>query len=552
MKIRLIVFFCAFGAHVMPLCGDNLWVRHDNLLRTEEDFVRASNLVERASKAGLNALVLGSMLFDTPWVCSEKSRNRLLRLKRHADACGMEIIPHCWSVGYGSMCNIHDDLVETVAARDQRYVAKGNEIVPLKEPVRVFNGDLERYDLKSNTFDGWYTDGPGVQSFVDTEIRHSGKASLRVEPGPGKDKYGHGRIAATVGVIPGRRYRLTAYFRAENLKPVYEALNIVVNRDDGTNAGQREINRLDVAEGWRKVSVDFQSEKATLVNVFCGTWGAKSGRFWVDDITVEETGIRSLSCRKGTPLSLRNAVTGKEYRIGVDFSVRKQPRSEEIKFDRLQGSAIKDGEKLLLDAYVWGRAGPKMQLSTCLSDPKLYDCFKRASKWVNDNVRPKKWFLSLDELRNGGTCPLCEARQTDMAHIFGEAVTKMHGIIKADNPDAQIYAWSDMFDPNHNAKDRYLGCKGTFRGVWDLIPKDIVMVLWWRRMAEKSAAFFTERGFDIMGSVCTDFTGEAAVEKWKSMLGGIPQCRGFMYTTWSSDYGKLKKFGEIMGARKSR
>ena len=53
MKIRLIVFFCAFGAHVMPLCGDNLWVRHDNLLRTEEDFVRASNLVERASKAGL-------------------------------------------------------------------------------------------------------------------------------------------------------------------------------------------------------------------------------------------------------------------------------------------------------------------------------------------------------------------------------------------------------------------------------------------------------------------------------------------------------------------
>jgi hypothetical protein len=73
--------------------------------------------------------------------------------------------------------------------------------------------------------------------------------------------------------------------------------------------------------------------------------------------------------------------------------------------------------------------------------------------------------------------------------------------------------------------------------------------LWWRRMAEKSSVFFTERGFDIMGSVCTDFTGVEAMKKWKSMLGAMPRCRGFMYTTWSSDYGKLEKFGQFMADR---
>ena len=42
-------------------------------------------------------------------------------------------------------------------------------------------------------------------------------------------------------------------------------------------------------------------------------------------------------------------------------------------------------------------------------------------------------------------------------------------------------------------------------------------------MAEKSSVFFTERGFDIMGSVCTDFTGVEAMKKRKSMLGAMPR-----------------------------
>lgn len=67
-------------------------------------------------------------------------------------------------------------------------------------------------------------------------------------------------------------------------------------------------------------------------------------------------------------------------------------------------------------------------------------------------------------------------------------------------------------------------------------------------MVEKSSAFFAGERFDIMGSVCTDFKGVEAVKKWKSVLAPMSECRGFMYTTWSSDYGKLEQFGEVLGA----
>jgi len=519
----------------------NLWVRHQNLLRNEAEYARATNLVARASAVGVNGLVLGAS-FDTPWNDDAAMQRRLVDLNEYAAGKGVELIPHGWSVGYGSFCNIHDDLVETVPANGVRYVAKGGEIVPLKDEVRVSNGDLELFDAAKHTFTGWYTDSPGVETFVDTEIRHSGKASMRVEPGPGKDKYNQGRICGVVGVKPGRRYRLTAHFRAENLFPTYESIMMVVNRDDGSNAGLREVNRLEVTEGWRKVSLEFPAGGATVVNVFCGTWSAKSGRFWVDDISVEEVAVRELSCRKGDPLVLKSAASGREYRPGTDFTVRKQPRSQEVVFLRPAGSAIPDGEELLLDAYVWGRSGPKMQLSTCLSDPKLYEEMRRSAKWINDRPHPKKWVLSLDELRNGGTCPLCSARKTDMAHIFGACVTKMHGILRSENPDVEIYTWSDMFDPNHNAQDGYLGCKGTFKGVWDLIPKDITMILWWQKMAPKSAPFFTSRGFRIMGSICCDGKNPACIDTWRRNIGSMPETRGFMYTTWSDDYGLLETF----------
>ncbi len=70
-------------------------------------------------------------------------------------------------------------------------------------------------------------------------------------------------------------------------------------------------------------------------------------------------------------------------------------------------------------------------------------------------LAPKKYFLSMDEVRIGGFCQTCRGRHLSMAQILGDCVTRPYRMIHAANPTAEVYSWSDMFDPNHNAREKY-------------------------------------------------------------------------------------------------
>ena len=82
----------------------------------------------------------------------------------------------------------------------------------------------------------------------------------------------------------------------------------------------------------------------------------------------------------------------------------------------------------------------------------------------------------MDEIRQGGYCGLC--RDRNMAELLGECVTKQVGLIKKYNPNAEIYIWSDMLDPNVNAVNDYFMVRGNFYGSWRNISKSIHPVIW--------------------------------------------------------------------------
>jgi len=527
----------------------NFWVRYDLRLWDAAGMADASNTVDRAAASGVTGLAITGL--DTLWCAAEKYKSNVRAFRDHARSKGLELIPHGWSVGYATMANVDSSLVESTPVKDVRFVAKGGHAVPfLAADAGLVNGSLDDFDAKANTFRGWWADHPGTQAFVDTQVKHSGAASVRMEPSPEKDKYGHARFSQHVKLEPGRYYRFTAYMRAENVFPRYEALRMQVYMDKtdigGGAVAAKEINGLEANEGWRKIVVDFFSGESKGANLYAGAWGAKQGKFWIDDITLEEIGVRELTARKTSPRSLRSAATGKIYAEGKDWTIGGKTPAGDIMMDLPAGTAIAEGEQLLFDGYIPSRSGPKLQISSCMSDPRLYECFRKSAEAIEAEIHPTKWFLSLDEVRNGGTCDLCAARKTDMAHILGECVQRQHEIIRSVNPKAEIYAWSDMFDPFHNAKEKCCGCKGTFVGIWDLIPRDIVLMLWWGKMLPKSYPFFTERGFKVMGSVCCDSKRDLdlILAPWKENLGGKPNVRGFMYTTWCRDFSALEGFRE--------
>ena len=369
-----------FAVSLCASAYDNLWVHLANRgLSDDGELVFVSNAIVRASKAGMKEVVWSGGL-DTYWMWSGARKSRFEEAKRIAAENGIGIVPMIWSTGYATMCGVDAGLIESVQAKNMPYVAKGGKLVPERTTGNlVKNGGFETLGKAANVFAEWGAERPGVISFVDTATFHSGKSSIRMEPGPDKDKYGHARIWQRIALKPGRRYSISAWFKAKGLTKGTYALRMQIYLDNasengGASAG-KEISHLTDKEGWRRVSFELASGEASGACIWCGTWGEKTGKFWVDDVEVEEVGIKDIAMRADSPRVMRNADTGRVYELGKDWlnpDWKAHKAGREIEFPIPAGSSIGDGEKVLLDTYIPSRSGPKLQMAACMIDPHLY------------------------------------------------------------------------------------------------------------------------------------------------------------------------------------
>ena len=133
-----------------------------------------------------------------------------------------------------------------------------------------------------------------------------------------------------------------------------------------------------------------------------------------------------------------------------------------------------------------------------------------------------------------------------MAHILGECVTRQHRIIRKVSPNARICIWSDMFNPYHNAKDRYFCCQGSFKGVWRLIPHDITIVDWYGPKYPQSLPFWREEGFGVIAATYYDAPMEKRAIPDISFAAKQPNVHGAIYTTWRGDYTRLGAFADLL------
>ena len=244
---------------------------------------------------------------------------------------------------------------------------------------------------------------------------------------------------------------------------------------------------------------------------------------------------------------MRDAKTGAELRAGVDYELPPQNvwNKKWNSFRLLRGRVTREGTELVVD-YWTAAVVAGSQRPCCMSAPALYDYYRTSAAAIKSALNPRKWFLSMDEIRAGGTCPLCLSRGHDMAHQLGECVTRQREIIKSVCPDAQIYMWSDMIDPAHNAHDNYFSCRGTFDGAWKLIPKDIVISCWYDKKHDVSMPFFANLGFRTQAAAYYDADNLESSRAWLGTCNRTPGCTGIMYTTWRDKYKLLAQFGELV------
>jgi len=515
-------------------------------LGKDSDVVEISRLVQTASQHGLNGAVV-SFGLDTLCKQAPEHLRRLEEIKRVAELNRVELIPAIFSVGYGGGILSHDrNLAEGLPVEDAPFLVRAGEArLVNSNTVEIVNGGFE--DYSGNKLQGFdFYDQPGEVSFVDTRVKHSGNASLRLENFTA-NPYGHGRVMQTVKFQPHRCYRMTLWVKTEDLQPVtaFRVLALAENRE----LAPREFH-LPSTGDWQKITMLFNSLDYDRIHLYAGLWGGKSGKVWLDDWSVEEVGPVNLLRRPGTPVAVRSEDGAVTYNEGKDYAPLRDPQLNPWHDDRealplklLPGSRIREGEHLRMSWY-HSMLINDSQVTVCMAEPALYEIFDHEARLLAERLHPHRVLLNMDEVRMGGTC--CACRGQDMGQLLGQCITRQAQIIRKYSPAAQIYVWSDMLDPNHNAHGSYYLVNGDFSGSWNHVPKDVVMAVWGGEPREKSLRFFAGEGFRSLVACYYDADDLNEVKGWLQLARQVSNVRGLMYTPWQKKYSLLPAFGDLL------
>ena len=528
------------------------WVYVSRSLHRDSDVADITNIVETASESGLNGMVLAAGL-DRLDQQSADYFVRLEQVKRICEQNNIEIIPIVFSIGYGGSLLIQDkNLAAGIPVRKALFVVDGDKAHFVPDlPSEIVNPGFEQYE--GNRLTGYrLQDQPGVVSFVDRNVRHTGEVSLRFEHF-GDYEHGHARLMQELEVCPNRCYRVRCWVKTDSLEPE-GCFRVQVLSTDGQYLAPWDPQVPSMVD-WHEVVLGFNSLHYNKVRIYMGAWGGKSGRFWIDDLNVEEVGLLNVLRRPGTPVKVQNEETGLAYEEGKDFATIIDPKLN-FRFDHepeaieiLPGSAIKDRERLRV-SYYHGMAVNQGQVTACMSEPEVYDIWARQAHLMHEHLAPNKYLLSMDEIRAGGSCQACKDRKLSMAQILGDCVTQQVRIIREVNPQAELFIWSDMFDPNHNAHGDYFLVDGDFTGSWNDIPKDLVIVCWYYAKRRESLPFFSSLGFRTLAGAYYDGDTLDNPRGWLEALNDTPGACGIMYTTWQNKYELLAPFGNLVSDQK--
>jgi hypothetical protein len=552
------------------------WLYLNIKLRSDKDLEEMCGLIRTAAAHGLTAIVLPEM--DKLSIASPEYLARLVKLKEVADFNHMEVIPEGFGIKYGGApLEIDKNLAEGFLVKDALFVAKGDTArFAADSPAKLVNGGFEEFN--GNRLRGFTTqDEPGKMTFVDTTVSHFGNASLRIENFGEKKAakpastvtpleasgrrdptmVGVAKVSQAIHVKPYRCYRVTAWVKTEDVQPA-KLFSIKAFTPDGRDLALYEALAPSPTSDWRKVSTAFNSWYADSIDLTFGVFKGVKGKVWVDDVEVEEVGLMNVIRRDGAPLTVRDEKTGMVFAEGRDFAAVSDPNldfhwSHPMPWIQLlPGGRIHDGARLRVSYYhgttIYADDDPEVPL--CPSTARLREIWKQQFLLIEKYLAPKRYFLDIgDEQRAFNRDESCKHRKLAAAALVGDTTQWLYDQVHAVNPKAQVLVWSDMFDPYHNAVNKYFLVDGSLIGTWKYLPKDIGVVCWYYDRRRESLEFFSGHGFKTFASAGPDFPALNDPKGWLAVMDTTPGATGIMYTTWSDDFKLVAPFGDLVSKR---
>jgi hypothetical protein len=511
-------------------------------------------LMDRSAKAGYNGVMLADYKFN---VLERMDSHYFANLKRVTDAAAkdkLDLIPAIFSIGYGSGLLVHDqNLAAGLPVREAPFVVRGGKIVP-DDPLALANGDFEQLGTgrKAGQFAGWEWQDPVVKP-TQAE-KHSGKQAIEMaDIGKADPKNGHGRIMQSLTVQPGRYYHLSVWIKTKDFETPDAAKVELLT--EGVPALNYQFLKVKRTQDWTQHHVRFFTLNETKVRLYLGVWRGQGGTIWWDDARVEPGGFFNVLRRPGCPLKVASLDGKTVYEEGRDFSAVKDPMLGQGGFSIWHdvppvtlpaGSKLREGDKLAISYYA-----PAViydaQVPVDLTEPKVYELLADQMKRVNTAFGRSAagYMMSHDEIRVGGWDTIAADKGGTPGQWLADNIRQCQKIArdatKDTRPGMPLYVWSDMFDPNHNAHDKYYLVNGTWAGSWEGLDKDTVIVNWYYDKRDVNLKWFADRGHKQILAGYYDRDPER-IATWLEAADKVDGVIGVMYTTWQNKYEDLEKF----------
>jgi len=294
------------------------------------------------------------------------------------------------------------------------------------------------------------------------------------------------------------------------------------------------------------------------VQLRLGSWGATTGTLWFDDVSVEEIALHNVVKNPGSPVHVYSGST--VYIEGLDYDPIQEPYS---KLNGMTYSIYRTPLAVTLPAGTRLTAGQAVQIDydaiqpvydeqygASLTEQGVKDYYARNITELHKSFALGTGFMlgGFDELRHGASSTGAKATGFTGGQLLGNHLKASYDIVRAQDPTAPIYTWSDMFDPNHNAVNNYYLWDSTIAGSWRGLPKDVIIFNWNLGNLNTSLKFFAARGNQqIIAGYYDASDGYATAVSELQAAAGVHGVRGIMYTTWGNNYAQLENFAA--GAR---
>ena len=529
-KAFWLALFIAFDLFAPARAGtSNLaqrWIYYSSNLLVDKNIDDLEGVFQRAAKAGYNGVALSDSKFGRLDEMDQHYFRNIERVKKIAAENKLQIVPAVFPIGYSEGLLAHDpNLAEGLPVHDSLFVVKNGVARAVAEPGVEFKG-ADFHNLSQWAFhDETVVPEHGAVRVVAPQARNA-------------------RIMQRLKLHAFRQYHISVEVKTEEFSGTPE-VKVLNQKGQALNYADLGVKHT---QDWALCNLVFNSLENEEVNIYFGCWDGKTGTLWWRNPRIEETALVNLLRRDGAPLEVK-LETGKILVEGKDFEKLFDPRMGTVPWKGgyeawheppVIHSSLPEGTRLRVSFY-HATTFNDGQVMICPSEPKTVQLLQDQARRMHALWGAKGYFMSHDEIRVLNWDKSCENRHMDAGGILSDNVKTCCKILREVNPGGDIYVWSDMFDPNHNAHANYYLVNGDLKGSWLGLDKEVIIVPWAIGKRVESLKWFAGLGNRMLIAGYYDAQPER-IEQWLDASKQVNGVIGVMYTTWRHQYGDLEIF----------